>query len=105
MEMKYFVLLNVDFALMFLTLNSRSYRRADQISQRMSFPVRRGSVHTWSIADTSHASIHSMLDRESVRRYSPHTLRKSVEQVRRRLSRVPLPDRGFGIAGAQPQME
>ena len=45
-----------------------------------------------------------MLDTEKVRWYSPHTLRKSVEQVRRRLSRVPL-SVGYFVAGsAQPQM-
>ena len=103
--MQDFVLLKVDFVLMFLTLNSRSYRTADRILERTSFPARRGSVHTWSIADTSHASIHSMLDTEKVRWYSPHTLRKSVEQVRRRLSSVPLSVGGFGGRSAQPQME
>ena len=66
MEMQDFVLLNVDFVLMFLTLNSRSYRAADKNLQRTTFPLRRGSVHTWSIADTNNASIHSMLDTENV---------------------------------------
>ena len=46
-----------------------------------------------------------MLDTEKVRWYSPHTLRKSVEQVRRRLSSVPLSVGGFGGGSAQRQME